>query len=364
MKIAICGGHLTPALAVISELRKRGINDLVFIGRSKATEGDNSPSAESIIVPTLGVKFFSIPAGRLQRKFTRYTIVSLLRAPLGVGKALLILSQERPNLIISFGSYVAFPVVIAGWVLGIPTITHEQTVKGGLANQLIGRFAKKIALSWPDSLHYFPKEKTVVTGNPIRREILEVRRKRTARPVIFITGGNQGSHSINEMVLEIIEPLLEKYYVIHQTGGSTRFKDYEMMLARVDQLPGRLKNRYKIAKWLNSNELAEIYAKTSLLVGRSGANTVTEVAALEIPALFIPLPWAGAGEQEWNAKMLADLGAALILPQERLTPKRLLAAINTTIANLLPFRNAAKKARKLIKSDAAKILIDESLKLS
>src|SRR4030043_967486 len=205
MKVAICGGHLTPALAVIGELKKRGIKDLIFIGREKATEGDSASSAESVVIPTLDIKFYAISAGRLQRKFTRYTIPSLLKVPIGLAQTLLILSQEKPNLVISFGSYVAFPVVVAAWILGIPSITHEQTVRGGLANHLIARFAKKIAVSCEDSLDFFPKGKTVLTGNPIRQEILNIKKKRTSRPVIFITGGNQGAHSLNEIILEILE---------------------------------------------------------------------------------------------------------------------------------------------------------------
>src|SRR3990167_4647719 len=167
MKICICGGHLTPALAVINELKKRKIDDIFYIGRSTSIEGDVAPSAESVVIP------------------------SLLRTQIGLLSSLLILSQERPDIIISFGSYVALPVVIASRLLGIPAITHEQTIKGGLANRVIARFAKKIALSWPRSMDYFPAGKSILTGNPIRMEILNLEKKRTARPVIFITGGNQ-----------------------------------------------------------------------------------------------------------------------------------------------------------------------------
>jgi UDP-N-acetylglucosamine--N-acetylmuramyl-(pentapeptide) pyrophosphoryl-undecaprenol N-acetylglucosamine transferase len=363
MKIAICGGHLTPALAVIGELKNRGVEDIFYIGRAKAMEGDPTPSAESTIIPSLKLKFYAVPVGRLQRKFTRYTIPSVLKAPIGVVSSTLILSQERPDLVISFGSYVALPVVIAAWVLGIPSITHEQTVKGGLSNRIISQLAKRIALSWPDSQKYFPEEKTVITGNPIRRELLNLKKKRTSRPVVFITGGNQGAHSINEAVLEVIEPLLEKYEVIHQTGGAERFRDYEMLAARVSQLHSKLQRRYQVSKWFNSGELAQVYSKASLVVGRSGANTVSEVAALSIPAIFIPLPWAGAKEQEKNAKMLVDLGAAVILDQERLTPRRLLAAINSVLFNLDKYKKGTKKATKLINPLAAKIFVDEALKM-
>lgn len=363
MKICICGGHLTPALATISELKKRSITDIFFVGRTRATEGDQAPSAESVVIPNLGIKFYAIPVGRLQRRFTRYTLPSLLRAPVGVVAAALVLSQEKPDVVVSFGSYVALPVVVAAWVLGIPSITHEQTVKGGLANRIISFFAKKIAVSWSDSFAYFPKEKCVLTGIPIRNEILILQKKRLSRPSIFITGGNQGAHSINEAVLEILEPILQKYEVYHQTGGSEKYKDYEMLLARVSQLPKRLQKRYHAFKWLNSLELTQVYAKTSLVVGRSGANTVSEVAALGLPALFVPLPWAGSGEQEKNARLLENIGAAIILPQERLTPKRLLAAINATVLKIDEYKEKSRKAKKLINPDAAKMFVDETIKL-
>lgn len=364
MKIAICGGHLTPALAVIGELKKEGIEDLFYLGRSKAMEGDATPSAESVVIPNLKIKFYSISAGRLQRKFTRYTITSLLKVPIGVGSSLLILSQERPDLVISFGSYVALPSVIAAWILGIPSISHEQTVKGGLANRIISKFAKKIAISWPDSKKYFPGEKTVLTGNPIRREILSIKRKRTSNPVIFVTGGNQGAHAINEAILEIIEPLLQKYEVVHQTGSAEKFRDFEMLNARVSQLPKRLQRRYQAVKWLNSQELAEVYSRTAVVVGRSGANTVSEVAAIGIPAIFIPLPWAGAKEQGKNAQMLVNMGAAIVLTQERLTPRRLLSAINYVVINIEKYKKSTKETKKLINADAAKIFVGESLKLA
>lgn len=363
MKVAISGGHLTPALATIAEFKKRGIEDIFYIGRAKSMEGDQAPSAESVVIPSLKIKFYSISVGRLQRKFTKHTIPSLLRVPVGVLSAILILSQEKPDIVISFGSYVALPIVVAAWILGIPSITHEQTVQGGLANKLISKLAKKIALAWPDLGKNFPDEKTVVTGNPIRSEILNLKKKRTNRPVVFVTGGNQGAHAINEAIMEIIEPLLEKYEVTHQTGASEKFKDFEMLNARVSQLPSRLKNRYKLAKWVNSEELSEIYKEASIIVGRSGANTVSEAAALGIPAIFIPLPWAGANEQEKNAKMLSDLGAAIVLSQERLTPKRLLAAINSLVEKLDVYKKEAKKAKKLINPNAAKLFVDEAVKL-
>ncbi len=363
-KIVITGGHLTPALATIEELQKDKNVEIIFIGRSRATEGDKAPSAESVVIPNLGIKFYPINAGRLQRRFTKYTLWSLGKVPVGVVQALGILSRERPQAILSFGSYVAAPVVLAGWVLGIPVITHEQTVKGGLSNRFIAKFAKKIALAWEHSKEFFPKEKTIVVGNPIRKELLEIKRKRLIRPTIYITGGNQGAHAINEMVMDILPDLLSEYEVVHQTGGSEVYKDFESLTAQASQLSPRLKGRYLIAKWFNTDETVEVFSRTSVVVGRSGANTVVETMALGLPAVYIPLPISANNEQVKNAKIMEDLGAAVILPQSRLTPKRLLAAIKLIVKDYKKYRENAKKSQKILKLNAASLLAKETLDLA
>lgn len=359
MKVVITGGHLTPALAVIDELKKVPGSEIIFLGRATATEGDKSPSAESVVIPNQGITFYAIKTGRLQRRFSLHTIPSLAKIPAGFFQSLVILSRERPDVIISFGSYIAFPVVLAGWVLGIPAITHEQSVRGGLANKLISTFAKRVALAWEQSREHFPKGKSILVGNPIRAEILNLKKIRTTRAVIFITGGNQGSHIINETVLEILPELLKKYEVVHQTGGGEIYKDYEKLKASILLLPKRLQNRYKVTKWLNTNELVQVFARSSLIIGRAGANTVSEIAALGLPAIFIPIPWTAGDEQTRNAKLLEEVGAAIIVSQDRLTPKRLLNSIDYMIKNYKIFKSKAKRAKKIINKGAAERLVKE-----
>lgn len=362
-KIVVTGGHLTPALATIEELRKDPEVEIIFIGRARATEGDKTPSAESIVIPNMGIKFYAINAGRFQRRFTRFTLWSIGKVPIGFVQALGILSRERPNTILSFGSYVAAPVVLAGWVLGIPIITHEQTVKGGLSNRFISRFAKKIAVAWEHTLKDYPQEKAILVGNPVRAELLKLKKKRVSRPVIYITGGNQGAHAINEMVLDILKDLLTDFEVVHQTGGSEVYKDFETLRALAEQLPPKLRTRYTIGKWFDTEETVNIFSKATIVVGRAGANTVVETMALGIPAVYIPLPIAANNEQAKNAKIMEDLGAAVILPQDRLTPKRLLAAVKLLVSDYDKYHKAAKNAQKVLKLNAASLLAAETLKL-
>lgn len=364
IKVAVTGGHLTPALATIEELRKKDKVEIVFFGRAHAMEGEKAPSAESVIIKQLKIPFYAISAGRLQRRFTEYTIPAFLRTPWGLFQALTILLKEKPDVILSFGGYIALPVVYAGWLLRIPAITHEQTTSFGLANKLISLVARKIALTWEDTEKNFPKNKIVLTGLPLRGELLQIKKKKTTLPIIYITGGNQGSHLINQAIKEILSTLLDKYIVFHQSGDTSLYKDFDSLKVAVSDLPTSKKRRYRLAKWFNLKELQEIYSRTSLVISRAGANTVFELAAVGVPSILIPISWSQKSEQTRNALILQNLKAAIILPEEELTSKRLLQAINIVMKDLSRFRKQAKTARKLVKSEAALSLAEETLKLA
>lgn len=362
MRIAVTGGHLTPALAVIEELKKEA--EIIYIGRRYASEGDFAPSAESSLIPGLKIPFYPINAGRLQRRFTRHTIPALLKIPVGFFQAFGILIKNDPDVVVSFGGYIALPVVLSAWIQRIPILTHEQTVEIGLANRIIAHFAQKIAVSWENSVNKFPKKKVVVTGNPLRKEIIDVKRDRIGKNVIYITGGNQGAHVINEAVQEIISDLSSKYIIYHQTGGSEVYHDFERISEKLETLPLKNRENYHLSKWYSSSELTEILKKTTIVIGRSGANTVSEMALLGIPAIFIPIPWVTHDEQRKNAQILASMGAGLIILQKELTGKRLLSTVEILFRNLNQFQKNAAEAKKLIKTDAAKKIAQEVIRMA
>lgn len=353
-KLVITGGHLTPALAVIKKLKKEGDWQILFIGRKQTMEGDRALSIESQIIPQLGVDFVSIDAGRIQRRFTpRHFLLALFKIPLGFFQALFYVAKFRPDVILSFGGYLAVPVVLAGWLFGIPIITHEQSVIPGLATRLITPFAKKIAVSWQETLKYFPKKKVVLTGNPVREEILQmsnVKSQMSKVKTIYFTGGNQGSHVINEVVRKCLPELLKKYRVIHQCGTVEYYNDYEKLKAYSHP-------RYKLARWFDSKEVAEILKKTDLVVSRAGANIIFELAFLGKPAILIPLP--SGTEQLINAKILADIGLAKVLLQEKLTAKSLIQSIKSMMSDLEEYKKRGQRAKKLVKVDASEQLIEQ-----
>lgn len=345
----ITGGHLTPALAVIEELQKQGGWEIYFFGREHATEGDQALSVEKQVIPPLGIKFISLAAGRLQRRFTRYTIPAALRLPLGFFQALYHLVRLRPAVILSFGGYVGVPVILAGWLLRIPGITHEQTTVVGLGTKINAFFCRKVALSWPQTMGNFPPEKAVLTGNPIRREIFKSSAKAwqsfgfaKGKPLILVSGGNQGSRVINAAVAGCLDQLLVANNLFHQVGQSD--------LASFRKLE---RKNYRVAGFVKGVDWGTLLNKADLVVSRAGINTLTELGSLGKPMLLIPLPWLFENEQTKNAQMFKEAGIAEIIPQDELSSGRLLNTINDMMANLARYQKNASRIQKLVVPEAA-----------
>lgn len=360
-KIVITGGHVTPALAVIEELEKKQWQVYLF-GRQYASETDKTISMEVELLREKNLTFIPITTGKVQRHWDKHTLISYLRIPIGFFQALIYLLKIRPRVILSFGGYLSVPVVFIGWLLRVPIITHEQTASFGLASKFNSFFANKIAISWSSSRKYFPQNKIVLTGNPIRKDILKFDKKiwqvfdfDEKLPLIFITGGNQGSHIINQTTQEIISQLVKDYNVFHQTGRLEA--DFDVLGKIRQKLPSKLRNRYHCKKYLDGQEIGTILNKSDLVVSRAGANIVTELATLGKPALLIPIPWAYADEQTKNAQILVEVGIAQILSQNQLTPKKLYQLINQTIKNLDQYKKNASQAKKLVKLDSAKEIV-------
>ena len=223
-------------------------------------------------------------------------------------------------------------MVICGWLLGIPSITHEQTTVAGHANRLLSLFVKKIAVSWASGVAHYPHSKVVVTGLPLRPEIKAVRRHKSSPtkkfPTIFFLCGKQGSHLINQVVFSCLPQLLEKYRIIHQTGSASRYSDFRHAKALWRSLPQHLQQRYQPREYYFPDQIKRVFSHTDLLVGRSGAHQSYEIAYLGLPSILIPIPWGSHNEQYQNAKMLADAGLAIILPQHQLNVKTLLEYIS------------------------------------
>lgn len=362
MKIIVVGGHLSPALSVIQALSKE---EIYYIGRKHTFEGDKAVSLEYREVSKLNIPFFTIKTGRLQRKLTRYTFYSLAKLPVGFFQAFRILKKIKPDVIISFGGYLSIPVGFAAKILKIPLVIHEQTLEAGFANKILTPIAKKICISWETSEKYFPKERVVLTGNPIKKEILEISkqiRKTNQIPLIYITGGSSGSHTINVLILKTINKLSKKYSVFHQTGDSQKYKDFDKLKQIKNDLGANYSKNYNLKKFLDSKTSALIMQSADLVVGRSGINTVTELIFLEKPAILIPLPFSQKNEQMKNAQFMKSLGLGEVIDQDLLTEKLFLEKVNFLLDNLkdykikdkIAFENSAEKIVNVLKDVSKK----------
>lgn len=358
MKIAIVGGHLTPALAVIEELLKD--SEILYIGRKHALEGDSAVSLEYEEITKKGIPFAVLRTGRLQRSITRHTFSSLSKIPVGFVQAFIILKKFNPEVVVGFGGYVSLPVMIAAKILRIPIIIHEQTLEAGVANRLISKFATKVCISFESSDKFFPEKKTILTGNPIRKSILRPAKKfniEGREKIIYITGGSLGSHFINILVSKSLPKLLDKYILIHQIGGAREFSDFEKLSILKEGLNNNKRNKYIISNFFSPEDIGPILKTSTLVVGRAGINTVTELIILKKPSLLIPLPVSQKNEQMKNAAFFKKLGLGEIGDQKNLTSDIFLNQINHMIKNIenykvkgdFPFpTNAAKKIAEQI----------------
>ena len=334
--IIITGTHLTPALTLIDRLKKDHWQ-IVYLGRKTSFSGGRRPSVERQLLPGKGIEMIPIISSKLSRYHPFYSLFGLLKIPLGIGQSLYQLLKLQPVGVVSFGGYVTIPVCLAARILKIPLIIHEQTFASGLSNRLIGKFATKVAVSWPQSLPLFPVYKTVLTGPLIRKGLLQLLGKPKPKsivsqtPVIYITGGNQGSSIINETINQSLTVLLKKYIVFHQFGLAQPESKWRHQQKLSTLLPKDLQSRYHLQRWFSVKQLAKILDQASLVISRAGINTVTELALLRKSAVLIPLPHTQKNEQLNNAKYLRSLGLASILSQENLSKNSLIKHISGQI---------------------------------
>lgn len=361
------GGHFAPALAVIEKLPKDW--EVMVVGRKYTFEGEKTESLEYQTAKKLGIKFQTITTGRLQRRLTRHTLLSLIKVPVGFFQALKVLKAYQPDIVLSFGGYISFPVALAAKAQDVPIVIHEQILGAGLSNKLVAKFAEKVCISWKESEKFFPSEKVVLTGNPIRgfsktkspdEKILhpeQSRRVQNDRKLIYITGGSGGAHAINLLIEECLERLLKNYQIIHQTGDAKSFKDFDRLEKKKASLTPELQKRYTLNKFVDSVEVLDILKKADLVISRAGINTITELLYFGKPSLLIPLPYGQHNEQLTNALFVKKIGLAEVAEQKDLTDERLYEMVATMMQDLQKYTKHSKAATELIHLDAAEKIL-------
>ncbi len=308
-------GHVTPNIALIPALEKSGFK-ICYIGSIDGMEKE--------LIRPLKVPYYGIPCGKLRRYIDMKNITDMFKVIVGIKEAFVLLKKIKPDVVFSKGGFVAVPVVIAAKLLRIPVIIHESDITAGLANRIAMPFASVVCASFPETFEALPKQKAVLTGTPIRRELFhgseENARLLTGfnkhMPVILFMGGSQGSTVINTALREALPHLLTKYQIIHICGKHN-----------VDDSLNHTKG-YKQFEYV-SDELPDLFSIATLFVSRAGANSIYEFLALKKPNLLIPLSKnASRGDQILNAASFENQGFSKVLFEEELNQQTLTAHID------------------------------------
>lgn len=366
MKILISGGHLTPALSFIDYVQAHHHDEIVFVGRKYSQLKTQQLSQEQAEIEKRGVRFIVFHTG----KMSQFHPVEFIQQVYTFGRSLSvahsIITREKPSLFLSFGGYLAVPLALSCFLQHIPIVTHEQTRSAGLANRLIGLLANKVAVSYPESARFFTQSKVVVTGNPLRAHLFARKvhqpdwlPEHPALPILYVTGGNQGSLFINHLIADCLPELTKQWLVIHQCGPSTKEMNYAQLLEDAKHhLPAHQQSHYVFREWLSEQDLAWVYRWAAAIVGRAGANTVQEVRRVGKPAIFIPLPNTHDGEQLLNAQVLEQAGSALVYEQATLNIERFLEGLVVLKKRYHTMLQKARELQSTAQVDAEQQLYD------
>jgi UDP-N-acetylglucosamine--N-acetylmuramyl-(pentapeptide) pyrophosphoryl-undecaprenol N-acetylglucosamine transferase len=344
------GGHIYPAIAVAQEWMARDSNRrVIFVGTKRGLE--------TTIVPKAGFPLVLISVGGLKGKGVGDTIKNLFRLPVGFAQAFELVGTHRPNVVFGVGGYSSGPVLLAAKLRSVPTAIHESNAFPGLTNRLLARFVTAAAVAFEAAAQRMKRKDAVVTGNPIRGEFFDRRfdsRLPTpnSRKRVLIFGGSQGSHTINDAIigaLLFMAPLRDRIEIVHQTGPNELQK---------------MQQAYRTSAFTDArvvpylDPIVDEIAAADLVVSRSGAMTVGELAAVGRAAILIPFAAATDNHQELNARAVEQAGGALVITERELSPERLAFAITEIVGDPDRTERMGSVVRTLAAPDATKKIVD------
>ncbi len=358
MKVLISGGgtggHIYPGLAVARNLKLEGA-EITFVGTEEGLE--------SQIIPQSGYQLKTINVEGLPRKISLRLFKAILKSGIGLLEAWKIINEFKPDIVVGTGGYVCGPVVLAAALNGLPTLIHEQNAYPGLTNKLLARFVDKIALSDISAKDYFSNpEKIVLTGNPVRPEILSKGESEAYRElgfdsnkkVILVFGGSRGARSINQVLIGMYRKFLDSNLQLLHITGKTDFEAVkrESEEAGIDNLQ---RGNIIIKPYEHNMEAA--LAVADIVIARAGATGLAEITALGIPAILIPYPYAAEDHQEYNARSLEENGAARVILDHNLTTDTLFEVLTELVGDEQQLKKMARASKKLGRPDAVKNLV-------
>ncbi len=360
------GGHFYPLIAIAEKLVE--ISDKQKIIDLKLYYMSDSPYDKRMLFES-SITYVQIPAGKMRLYFSFRNFFDLFSTATGMFFGLISMFFIYPDVIISKGGYAAFPAVFAARILRIPVIVHESDSFPGKLNVWTAKFAEKVAISWPEAIEHLPKEKTALTGQPIRKNILhgdsigarEYFKLNSDLPVILVLGGSQGAEIINNIIIDVLPDLLSKYQIVHQTGVNN-----------IDDVVGRSKlvmekndniTRYVPLPYLNNLTTRMAAGVATIVVSRAGS-AIFEIASWGIPSIIIPITNSNGDHQRKNAYNYARTGACEVIDEANLTPHLLISEIDKLMTNKEKLATMKESALGFAMPLAAEKIAEEAIKIA
>jgi UDP-N-acetylglucosamine--N-acetylmuramyl-(pentapeptide) pyrophosphoryl-undecaprenol N-acetylglucosamine transferase len=331
------GGHLFPGLAVAETVAAQGNAQVLFVG--------SAFGIEATAIPRTSFPFRALAIRGLRGRGWRGAVAFAWQLPTALLRAWRIVGTFRPNLVLGLGGYGSVPVVVAAWLRYVPTVLMEQNVHPGFANRLLAHIARRVCTTFAESARFFPAGRAVQTGNPVRALRTDCRPAKNSF-TLFVFGGSQGAHTINEAAVEaarIVSQQLSSLRVMHQTGSA----DAEWVQQRYRECGVEA----QVVPFMH--DMASAYGQADLIVCRAGATTLAELAAVGKPAILIPYPFAADDHQRSNAEVVVRHGAAEMILNAELSAARLAASVLALARDRVRLARMGDAARRLAVPDAA-----------
>ncbi|MBP9711223.1 MAG: UDP-N-acetylglucosamine--N-acetylmuramyl-(pentapeptide) pyrophosphoryl-undecaprenol N-acetylglucosamine transferase [Candidatus Pacebacteria bacterium] len=353
------GGHFYPIIAVAEAFNDLSREQKIL--EPKLYYAAPDPYDRELLVAN-NITFVQTSAGKMRHYFSILNFFGLFQTGWGIIRSVFRIFFLYPDVVFGSGGYASFPTLLAAKIFRIPVLIYATDTVPSRVNRWAGRFAKKIAISFPEAAEFFPKDKVALTGNPVRKAAMLPAREGTHEflklkhelPIVLVVGGSQGSQAINDAILDALPRLLEKYQIVHQTG-ERNLKEVEGR-AKIVLGDSPLAERYKTFGYLNDLATRMSAGAAALVIARAGAGTIFEVATWGLPSILIPLPDAISHDQTTNAFAYARAGAATVIEQNNLTPGVLVSEVDRILSNKELSHSMGEKARGFSRPDAGKAI--------
>ncbi len=346
------GGHIYPAITLINNIKKLVPDaEFLYVGTKRGLEAD--------IIPREHIPFVTLDIQGLERHLTPHNLVVLGKALKGVAKAHSIVRDFKPDAAVGTGGYVCGPILMAAALMGVPSLIQEQNAIPGITNKILSRFVDKIAVGYRRAQKFFPADKAVFTGNPIRDDILSSTRDEglmefsldMKKKTILISGGSRGAHSINKAMLDVHAHFAGNYRVqlMHVTGKN----EYDFVIKGLKDKGIDIDKVDNLFVYPYLYDMPKAMAAADIAVSRAGATSLAELTARGVPSVLIPYPYAAENHQEFNARELEKQGAAKVILNSELTGERLIAALEDMLSSETRLLNMAEASCNMGKPGAA-----------